>query len=241
MAHSAAWQAGGVAPARHRSAGGAAAVVLVPLPRLLRAAAPMTPACLACVNAAPWMRRPLQRCAAEPQGAPPGSEPRAAAPGAGAASPPTADAGGAAAAAGWAWASALSRRVNLDLALAEAAGAALEGCGEAEPDIAFVFASSGYGQALDLLVPMLRRLVPTARAIVGCTGYGVAGARAGGGSGDGGEEGRPEEVEHAPAVAIALGALPGVTLSLRHVRGSDVPDGGWCWEGFALDCGLDCG
>jgi hypothetical protein len=181
---------------------------------------------------APWQqRRPRPRgavrCAAEPHGAPPGGAPRsapgpgdspggAAAPGAGSAAA-SAGAGSGAGAPGWAWATALSRRVNLDLALAEAAGAALQGCGEAEPSVVFVFASSGYGQALDLLVPMLRRLLPTARAIVGCTGFGVAGARADGG-------GPHDEVEHAPAVALALGSLPSVTLSLRHVQG--LPDGG---------------
>jgi len=143
------------------------------------------------------------RCAAEPSSAP---------------GPVGAAAPGAPGAAGFRFASAVSRRVNLDLALTEAAGAALKMCGEAEPDVAFVFASSAYGRSLDLLVPLLRRLLPTARVVVGCTGFGVMGAAV--------EGGLPEEVEHAPAVALALGAFPGVAMKLTHVQPPDVPDGG---------------
>ncbi|KIZ02656.1 hypothetical protein MNEG_5306 [Monoraphidium neglectum] len=117
----------------------------------------------------------------------------------------------------WAWATAVSRRVNLDLALTEAVEAALNSSGRPEPEVAFVFASSAYGRALDLLVPLLRRLLPSARAVVGCTGFGVSGTPVGGGA--------PEEVEHAPAVAVALARFPGVETRLARVQAEDVPDG----------------
>jgi hypothetical protein len=181
-------------------------------------------------------QRPIWRCQAEPReaasspqfgGSDSGSSSSSSSPGKGAAAPGAASGqtprpSSAAAPspndpAAWAWASAVSRRVNLDLALTEAAGAALAACGPAEPDVAFVFASSAYGQTLDLLVPLLRRLLPTARAIVGCTGFGVLGTAI--------EGGLPEEVEHAPAVALALGALPGVEIKLRRVDEGGVPDG----------------
>lgn len=157
---------------------------------------------------APACRQRQCRCNAEPREAAHAEEARAAAPAGGASGTSSS----------WAFASSISRRVNLDLALTEATEAALKTCGPAEPDVAFVFASSAYGQALDLLVPLLRRLLPTARCIVGCTGFGVCGVPV--------EGGVPEEVEHAPAVALALGAFPGVQLMLRHVQLPDVPDGG---------------
>ncbi|GBF93738.1 hypothetical protein Rsub_06070 [Raphidocelis subcapitata] len=157
---------------------------------------------------------PSWRCAAGPREAPPpagGASSAAPGPAGGASG------GGAAANGGWGFASALSRRVNLDLAVAEAAEAALKSLGQAEPDVAFVWASSAYGQALDLAVPLARRLLPSVRVILGCTGFGVCGGSP--------EDGRPEEVEHGPALSVALAALPGVELALKHVQPQELPDG----------------
>ncbi|KAI8477022.1 MAG: FIST N domain-containing protein [Monoraphidium minutum] len=194
-------------------------------PRFCRAAAPPAPAA-PCPHARPGARPAPWRAAAEPPGAAP-------APGGGATAGAAAHSAlsAAPAAAGWSYASALSRRVNLDLALSEAAGAALAGCGASEPEIAFVFASSAYGRSLDLLVPMLRRLLPTVTHIVGCTGFGVSGAPAEGGGG-------AEEVEHAPAVSLALARFPGVEAALAHVQAPDVPDGDAAPDDWARLIGL---
>lgn len=35
----------------------------------------------------------------------------------------------------------------------------------------------------------------------------------------------PEEIEHAPALSLTLGSLPGTSLSLSHI-GQQLPDGG---------------
>jgi hypothetical protein len=47
-------------------------------------------------------------------------------------------------------------------------------------------------------------------------GYGVIGST---------EDG-PEEIEHAPALSLALASLPGCSVSITHVTGPQLPDGG---------------
>jgi hypothetical protein len=47
-------------------------------------------------------------------------------------------------------------------------------------------------------------------------GYGVIGSTQDG----------PEEIEHAPALSLTLGSLPGTALSITHVTGQQLPDGG---------------
>jgi len=47
-------------------------------------------------------------------------------------------------------------------------------------------------------------------------GYGVIGSTSEG----------PEEIEHAPALSLTLGSLPGTTLHISHITGQQLPDGG---------------
>lgn len=75
-----------------------------------------------------------------------------------------------AAASGPLWTSHLTRRINLDLAVEEAVEQALAQCpGSAAPELALVFVSSAYASEYNVLVPELRKRLPSLKLVVGCT------------------------------------------------------------------------
>lgn len=58
--------------------------------------------------------------------------------------------------------------------------------------------------------------MPVAVPVCVLQGYGVIGSTSEG----------PEEIEHAPALSLTLGSLPGTTLHISHITGQQLPDGG---------------
>lgn len=142
------------------------------------------------------------------------------------------------------WSSYVSRRINLDLAVEEAVEEVLKDFQPETPaTVAIVFLSSAFVGEYDQVVAELRKRLPSLKVVWGSTvsasrqrllavvfscavpfthhpcmlqGYGVIGTTAEG----------PEEIEHAPALSLALGHLPGVELSVTRVTASNLPDGG---------------
>lgn len=77
---------------------------------------------------------------------------------------------------------------------------------------------------MDLVVPRLRALIPTLKAVVGCTSDGVIGAA---------PTGDTVEIEKSPAVSLTLMRLPRITVSPFHVMPDDMPSldarqDAWC-------------
>jgi hypothetical protein len=144
------------------------------------------------------------------------------------------------------WSSYVSRRINLDLAVEEAVEEVLK---DFQPDtpatVAVVFLSSAFVGEYDQVVAELRKRLPSLKVVWGSTvsasrqqqvccgccscthppcvsqGYGVIGTTAEG----------PEEIEHAPALSLTLGYLPGVDLRVTRVTASNLPDGGEAPQG----------
>ncbi len=107
------------------------------------------------------------------------------------------------------WASAVSERASLAVALEEACslvGAQL-GPGP-EPDLVIVFASHQHDLLSAPLGPQLHRRFPHA-AIIGCTGAGVIGGG--------------HEVEGAAGLSITAARLPGVSLRTFHLLADELP------------------
>ncbi len=106
------------------------------------------------------------------------------------------------------WASAMGVGARLETAVTEAAGQ-LEGEFPARrPDLAIVFASSAYGQAIESLPQMLRSLLGDS-LLFGCNATGLIGG------------GIEEEQE--PGIAILCGSLPDVALSTLHLEQATLP------------------
>ena len=95
------------------------------------------------------------------------------------------------------WASALSHRVDARQALAEACDGVLDALG-GPPDLALLFVSDHYSDALDALPGWTQSLL-SPRHLLGCSAAGVIGA------------GR--EVERSESISIVAARLPGITLS----------------------------
>lgn len=68
--------------------------------------------------------------------------------------------------------------------------------------------------SMDLVVPRLRALIPTLKAVVGCTTNGVIGD---------GPTTDVVEVENSPALSLTLMRLPGITVTPFHVMPDDLP------------------
>ena len=100
------------------------------------------------------------------------------------------------------WASAISTRVETDLALAEVIAASLSAMGPHRVDLVLVFPTSQHRRSFDRIGPMLADAFPKAR-IVGCS---AAGAVGGG-----------REVEREAAISLVVASLPDVLVRPFHV------------------------
>ena len=68
------------------------------------------------------------------------------------------------------WGSYLSRLPKLELAAREAVDNILAAIGpDAEPQLAIVFVTADFGEEFDAVVPLLRRLVPSLKHVIGCS------------------------------------------------------------------------
>jgi small ligand-binding sensory domain FIST len=108
---------------------------------------------------------------------------------------------------------------------------------------AFLFLSSHHAPSYTTVVPALRALLPSLTAVLGCSGYGVAGdvdrtrdaddaddtdagsvaAALSAASPQRHRRRVPEEEEEGPALSLALACLPGVSVSTWHLEAGDVP------------------
>ena len=106
------------------------------------------------------------------------------------------------------WASAIGLGARLENAAAEAAAQLAGENGVLRPDLAIVFASSAYGQAIDNLPQVLRSLLGDA-LLFGCNATGLIGG------------GMEEEQE--PGIAILCGRMPEVSMSTLHLEQATLP------------------
>lgn len=117
---------------------------------------------------------------------------------------------------------AASSNPSLNDALTEVAARALASM-HVEPHVAVVYVSVRYAvakvgprgrESLQSVVPKLRALLPSLKAVIGCCTDGVIG------------EGAMEdvvEIEDIPAVSLTLAYLPGVAVRAFHVMPDDMP------------------
>lgn len=106
------------------------------------------------------------------------------------------------------WSSALCLGARLENAAADAAAQLAGDGGMQRPDLAIVFASSAYGQAIENLPQILRSLLGDA-LLFGCNATGLIGG------------GIEEEQE--PGIAILCGRMPDVALSTLHLEQATLP------------------
>ena len=106
------------------------------------------------------------------------------------------------------WSSALCLGARLENAAADAAAQLAGDSGALRPDLAIVFASSSYGEAIDKLPQILRSLLGDA-LLFGCNATGLIGG------------GIEEEQE--PGIAILCGRMPEVSMSTLHLEQATLP------------------
>jgi len=123
---------------------------------------------------------------------------------------------------GFYWASSLSIRDDLTKCLVECKVDIDNQIAnqETKPDLAVVFVSSRFQEDYDIIIPFLQREFPSLKAIIGCSGYGVAGSLY-----ESPGQRRAAEVELRPALSIAVGGLPGVKLKTFQLSSNNLPDG----------------
>ena len=107
------------------------------------------------------------------------------------------------------WASAISEKSGLEDAIQECVTGLRAQLGDEEPDLAVIFASPHHQSGYDDLVPMIRKLLPSARAF-GCSGGGIIG--------------NGEEVEQRAGLSITAAVLPDVEIVEFHLDGDSLPD-----------------
>ena len=107
------------------------------------------------------------------------------------------------------WASAISENSGLEDAIQECVTGLRAQLGDEEPNLAVIFASPHHQSGYDDLVPMIRKLLPSARAF-GCSGGGIIG--------------NGEEVEQRPGLSITAAVLPGVEIVEFHLDCDSLPD-----------------
>ncbi|GAX79069.1 hypothetical protein CEUSTIGMA_g6509.t1 [Chlamydomonas eustigma] len=113
------------------------------------------------------------------------------------------------------WGSFVSTLPVIEIAAQEAVEGIMSSVGkDTKPDLAIVFVTCSLGSEFDKVIPILRKLVPSLKTIVGCSGYGVVG---GGVSG-------PREIEGEPGFSLTLGQLPGVDMHVVHTLRSGIPE-----------------
>lgn len=110
----------------------------------------------------------------------------------------------------------LSRKPDVLDAVQEAVRSIRDGMGDDsfKPELALVFATAAYGDALEELVPALRQLVPSLRHVFGCTSFGAIGSTLQ----------APADVEGVPGISLTLASLSGVEISVTHTLRSAIPD-----------------
>ncbi len=111
------------------------------------------------------------------------------------------------------WASAISTRPSLELALQDVLERTLSAL-DAPPDLAILFISSTFASEYPRVLPLLREPLRGAH-ILGGSGSGVIGMTSAGST---------IEVEDAPAISLTLAHLPGVDLRSFHVSTDELPD-----------------
>ncbi|MDA0672215.1 MAG: hypothetical protein O3C67_00705, partial [Cyanobacteria bacterium] len=111
------------------------------------------------------------------------------------------------------WVSAISTAMSLEAAVNEVV-AQTQGQLQASADLGLVFISSAFASEFSRLLPLLQGAL-NVPALIGCSGVGVIGDDA---------HGRTQEIEAAPALALTLAHLPGVTVQTFHLTDMDLPD-----------------
>lgn len=111
------------------------------------------------------------------------------------------------------WVSAISTAMSLEAAVNEVV-AQTQGQLQASADLGLVFISSAFASEFSRLLPLLQEAL-NVPALIGCSGVGVIGDDA---------HGRTQEIEAAPALALTLAHLPGVTVQTFHLTDMDLPD-----------------
>ncbi len=107
------------------------------------------------------------------------------------------------------WASAISENSGFEDAIQECVTGLRDQLGDEEPDLAIIFASPHHQSGYDDVVPMIRKLLPSARAF-GCSGGGIIG--------------NGEEVEQRAGLSITAAVLPDVEIVEFHLDGDSLPD-----------------
>ncbi|MEL7504102.1 MAG: FIST N-terminal domain-containing protein [Cyanobacteria bacterium J06554_6] len=111
------------------------------------------------------------------------------------------------------WASAISTRPSLELALQEVVDRTLAEL-QASPDLAIIFISSTFASEYPRVLPLLKAPLKGTH-ILGGSGSGVVGMSG---------SGRPSEIEDEPALSLTLAHLPGVDLRSFHLSTDELPD-----------------
>ena len=106
------------------------------------------------------------------------------------------------------WASGISEQTSLANAVEECTAQVRQQLGDANPDLAVVFASTHYQQEFEALPALVKEgLGPV--LVLGCSGGGIIG--------------NGQEVEQQPAVSITAANLPDVELVEFHLTGEKLP------------------
>lgn len=107
------------------------------------------------------------------------------------------------------FASALSREVQTEAAVAEVLDQVMTRLPEQQAHLSFVFASPHHLKAFPRLLHTIQERCAS-HTLIGCTGGGVIGDR--------------HEVENKPALAVMAGYLPGVNISAFHIEQPDLEE-----------------
>ncbi len=115
------------------------------------------------------------------------------------------------------WASTISTKEDPAAAVAQVIAEATRALAGAKPDLAVLFVSPHHGGAYPAIAGAVAGELEGA-AVIGCSGGGVIGGA--------------REVERSPAVALAVGSLPDVTVTPFSLQAADFPQSGdtdaWC-------------
>lgn len=111
------------------------------------------------------------------------------------------------------WSNSISTRPSLEAAVKEVVEKSLESLGTTA-DLGLVFISSAFTSEYPRLMPLLKEYLPET-VIVGCGGGGIVGMN---------DDGKPQELEHQPAISLSLAYLPEVTVTAFHISGEELPD-----------------
>lgn len=111
------------------------------------------------------------------------------------------------------WASAVSTRPSLELALREVIERVLTQL-ETAPNLAIIFISSAFASEYSRVLPLLKGPLGEAH-IIGCSGSGVIGRTS---------AGHLAEIEEAAGISLTVAYLPGVSIQGFHLSIDELPD-----------------